>query len=209
MKRVGLWMIGIGLFITAGLLTVELGYAEEKEHEPTCTLNTLKGTYRFAATGYNITSTGPQPIAIVEVIDVNGDGTLNVPAVTLSVNGTILRFVDVGGSYTVNEDCTGTITFVTEVHGSPPLHRAALGAGQVDVSPTRSSSLPTRGKDVVTRAERVYEAPKADVAQALGMGDRPYAGPSSMSAWLSNIPSWGRRGPRFRAPLRVRWRQCS
>jgi hypothetical protein len=121
MKRVGLWMIGIGLFITVGLLTVELGYAE-----PTCTLNTLKGTYQFAATGYNLPSTGPRPIAIAEVIDVNGDGTLNVPAVTLSFDGSILRSVDmsnfpVGGSYTVNEDCTGTMThalvpFVTGVH---------------------------------------------------------------------------------------------
>jgi hypothetical protein len=108
-------MIGIGLFITVGLLLVELGYAEEKEHEPTCTLNTLKGTYQFAATGYNITSTGPEPLAIVEVLDVNGDGTLNVPAVTLSLKGTILRAADVGGSYTVNEDCTGTITFVTDI----------------------------------------------------------------------------------------------
>jgi hypothetical protein len=60
-------MIGIGLFITVGLLTVELGYAEENDDGPTCTLNTLKGTYQFAATGYNITSTGPQPLAIVEV----------------------------------------------------------------------------------------------------------------------------------------------
>jgi hypothetical protein len=107
-------MIGLGLFMTVGLLTVELGYAEE--NEPTYTLKTLKGTYQFAATGYTITSTGPQPLAIVEVLDVNGDGTLNVPAVTLSVNGTTLRFADVGGSYTVNEDCTGTITFVTDVH---------------------------------------------------------------------------------------------
>ena len=54
MKHVGLWMIGIGLFITVGLLTVELGYAEEREHEPTCTLKTLKGTYLFAATGYTV-----------------------------------------------------------------------------------------------------------------------------------------------------------
>ena len=116
MKRVSLWMIGIGLCITMGLLTVKQGYAEEKDHAPTCTLKTLKGTYQFATTGYNIVDSAPQPIAIVEVIDVNGDGTLNVPAVTLSVNGTILRFADVGGSYTVNEDCTGTITFVTDVH---------------------------------------------------------------------------------------------
>jgi hypothetical protein len=117
MKRVGLWAaIGIGICITVGLLTVEPGYAEEKEHEPTCTLETLKGRYLFATTGSNIVESVPQPIGIVEVIDANGDGTLNVPAVTLSVNGTILRFADVGGSYTVNEDCTGTITFVTEVH---------------------------------------------------------------------------------------------
>ena len=51
MQRVGLWTIGIGLFITVGLLTVESGYAEEKEHEPTCTLKTLKGRYLFAASG--------------------------------------------------------------------------------------------------------------------------------------------------------------
>jgi hypothetical protein len=48
MKRVGLWAVmGIGLFLTVGLLTVESGYAEEKEHEPTCTLKTLKGRYLF------------------------------------------------------------------------------------------------------------------------------------------------------------------
>jgi hypothetical protein len=116
MQRVSLWMMGIGLCITVGLLTVEPGYAGEKAHAPMCTLETLKGQYLFATTGSNIVESVPQPIGIVEVIDVNGDGTLNVPAVTLSVNGTILRFADVSGSYTVNEDCTGTITFVTEVH---------------------------------------------------------------------------------------------
>src|SRR5206468_3029246 len=42
MKRVGLWAaIGIGIFITVGLLTVTPGYAEEQEQEPTCTLKTL------------------------------------------------------------------------------------------------------------------------------------------------------------------------
>ena len=117
MKRIGLWVaIGIGIFLTVGLIIVKQGYTEEKDHAPSCTLKTLKGTYQFATTGYNIVDSVPQPIAIVEVIDVNGDGTLNVPAVTLSANGTILRFADVGGSYTVNEDCTGTITFVTDVH---------------------------------------------------------------------------------------------
>ena len=47
MKRVGIWAaIGLGIFITVGLLTVPQGYAEEK-----CTLKTLKGRYLFALTG--------------------------------------------------------------------------------------------------------------------------------------------------------------
>ena len=33
MKRVSLWMIGIGLCITVGLITVEPGYAEEKDDD--------------------------------------------------------------------------------------------------------------------------------------------------------------------------------
>jgi hypothetical protein len=50
MKRVGLWAaIGIGIFITVGLITVEPGYAEEKDHAPTCTLATLNGVYVFTA----------------------------------------------------------------------------------------------------------------------------------------------------------------
>ena len=52
MKRVGLWAaIGIGLFITVGLITMKQGYTEEKDHAPTCTLKTLTGRYLFAGSG--------------------------------------------------------------------------------------------------------------------------------------------------------------
>ena len=47
MKRASLWMIGIGLFLTVGLITVQEGYTEEKGQAPTCTLATLKGRYLF------------------------------------------------------------------------------------------------------------------------------------------------------------------
>ena len=51
-KHGGLWTaIGIGLGILVGLLTVQHGYAAEKEHEPTCTLETVKGRYLFANSG--------------------------------------------------------------------------------------------------------------------------------------------------------------
>jgi len=111
MKRVGLWMIGIGICITVGLLTVKQGYAEQKEHATTCTLETLNGTYLFAATGYNIPTSGDVArLAIVESIDFNGDGGLTSLA-TVSFNGAISKDIVDSGSYTVAVDCTGTVMF--------------------------------------------------------------------------------------------------
>jgi len=62
-------------------------------------------------------SSVPQPKAIVESIDFDGAGTLTSLA-TVSVNGVLLgaSFHGGSGSYTVNEDCTGTITFADGPH---------------------------------------------------------------------------------------------
>lgn len=76
-----------------------------------CSERTLHGSYVFAASGFTIAAGSAQPKAIVEVIDFNGDGTLSVPAATRSVNGAITRSLPSVGSYTVAEDCTGTIAF--------------------------------------------------------------------------------------------------
>jgi hypothetical protein len=122
MKRVGLWAaIGIGIFITVGLLTVEPRYAEEKEHEPTCTLKTLKGRYLFADKGTILPPafgvTGPTPGANAGFHLFNGDGT-GTDTVTFRVNGvTVLKNQVVPISYTVNADCTGTITVL--IPGGP------------------------------------------------------------------------------------------
>jgi len=77
-----------------------------------CTLKTLRGTYVFTASGYNIVAGVAQPKAIVEVINFNGDGTLTVPAATRSVNGVVARSpAGGGGTYTVEAGCTGKIAF--------------------------------------------------------------------------------------------------
>lgn len=76
-----------------------------------CTVATLRGTYVFAANGYNIVAGIAQPKTIIEVIVFNGDGTLSVPAATRSVNGVIVRSLPGAGTYTVDEDCRGTIPF--------------------------------------------------------------------------------------------------
>jgi hypothetical protein len=76
-----------------------------------CDLQTLRGSYVFTASGYNIVSGAAQPKAIVEAIDFNGDGTLGVPAATVSINGVINRTAAGAGTYTLEATCRGTVTF--------------------------------------------------------------------------------------------------
>ena len=81
-----------------------------------CTLSTLQGLYVFDAHGWNIVSTADRvaPKAILQGIDFNGNGTFVSPFSTLSINGVITRG-GAPGTYNVNQDCTGTVTFVVGV----------------------------------------------------------------------------------------------
>ena len=74
-------------------------------------METLRGSYVFSASGFNIVGGVQQPKAIVEVIVFNGDGTLDVPAATVSLNGVIIRSLHSVGTYTVEDNCSGTVTF--------------------------------------------------------------------------------------------------
>ena len=76
-----------------------------------CGVHMLRGSYLFATHGWNIVGGVAQPKAIVEGIDFNGDGTLVSPFATVSINGTIIHSSGSLGSYMVNADCTGTLTF--------------------------------------------------------------------------------------------------
>jgi hypothetical protein len=104
-KRVGFWVIAV--FFTLGSTTLQQAYAQQT----TCTLATLNGPYVFDATGYNIVNGSPVPKAVAEFLNFKGDGTLTSLA-TLSVNGNIVQHDAAGtGSYAINQDCTGTLTF--------------------------------------------------------------------------------------------------
>jgi hypothetical protein len=111
--------MGIGLFITVGLLTVGLltvkhGYTEEKDDAPTCTLKTLKGRYLFALNGTILPPafgvTEPTLSAAAGFHIFNGDGT-GTDIVTFRLGGeTVLENEVIPLSYTVNPDCTGSFT---------------------------------------------------------------------------------------------------
>ena len=85
--------------------------AQAQTAPQTCSVQTLHGLYVFATHGWNVVNGVAVPKAIVEGIHFNGDGTLTSPFATVSINGTILHFSGAPGSYTVDPDCTGTLTF--------------------------------------------------------------------------------------------------
>jgi hypothetical protein len=113
--------------IAAGIVLGIAGFAQAKDNddkEKGCSVSTLDGLYAFHATGFNIVSGVSQPKAIVELIQFNGDGTLTVPAVTVSINGVIGRSPPGGtGTYTLKADCTGAIEF----HAPGPTYDLFVG----------------------------------------------------------------------------------
>lgn len=94
-----------------GMLTAAASSEQSNRDDGVCGLDTLRGTYVFGATGFNIVAGVAQPKAIVEAVEFNGDGTLSVLAVTLSVNGVIMRPPLWTGTYTVENGCSGVIAF--------------------------------------------------------------------------------------------------
>jgi hypothetical protein len=72
----------------------------------------MSGLYVFHTSGFNIVSGVAQPKAILEIIRFNGDGTLTVPAATVSINGTVLQSPANGpGTYTIGSNCLGSLAF--------------------------------------------------------------------------------------------------
>jgi hypothetical protein len=77
-----------------------------------CSAQTVRGVYLFHASGYNIVNGAALPKAIIEKLVFDGEGNVSTPAVSLSINGTIIQPPrGAPGTYTVDADCTGTLTF--------------------------------------------------------------------------------------------------
>jgi hypothetical protein len=106
----------IGKFVVAAAMVLAVsGVARAHDDDDDgkgCSNSTLHGLYVFTASGFNIVAGAPQPKAIVELSDFHGDGTLTVPAATVSINGAISRSTPGGtGTYTVDADCNGSLVF--------------------------------------------------------------------------------------------------
>lgn len=87
-----------------------------------CNDQTLRGVYVFTASGFTRAPNSPAgtpwlPKAILQVIEFNGEGAVNTPALTLANpfgdSGDILQPPGGGapGEYSIDENCTGTVHF--------------------------------------------------------------------------------------------------
>lgn len=73
---------------------------------------TKHGTYMMSGTG---TIVGVGPISIVGETTYDGEGNTST-TYTASVNGTIYKGLTVSGTYTVNPDCTGSVSETNGQH---------------------------------------------------------------------------------------------
>ena len=97
------------LALAAGLTLPSLVLADKPAE---CTAATIRGVYLFNASGYRIVGGVPQPNAFIFTLVFDGLGNMTTPAVSLSINGAIIQPPQGSpGNYTVDADCTGTLTF--------------------------------------------------------------------------------------------------
>ena len=112
MKRyVAALLVVLGVVGLVGVVAVGRGFAgEENAAKAKCSEATLHGTYLFADEGFVLKDNEKVPFASsgYEVYDGNG----HVKGVsTTNVNGKITCKEPFSGTYTVNEDCTGSSTY--------------------------------------------------------------------------------------------------
>lgn len=111
MKRNSIIASCVSALLGAGLLIV--GSESPVQAESKCTLSTLKGTYIYALDGFLIQGDNAAertPFAQSGQETYDGHGFLTIGAASASMNGTIVRST-YAGTYTVNPDCSGTVTF--------------------------------------------------------------------------------------------------
>lgn len=94
--------------LAGGFISPSMVLADTDE----CNAATLRGAYMFHASGYNIVNGAALPKAIIETVIFDGLGNVTTPEVSVSINGILLQPPQGNpGNYTVDADCTGTLTF--------------------------------------------------------------------------------------------------
>jgi hypothetical protein len=96
-----------------------------------CSVGMLRGSYLMSLDGYDLLNGNFVPIAVMQGLRFNGDGTTLNTFGTVNIGGTII--FDAGGfsgTYTVAADCTGTLS---PAPGIAPTFNIYVGPGAQQV----------------------------------------------------------------------------
>lgn len=103
----------VGLIAVA--LTLQCVQAQSHDGAPprrSCDASMLRGLYLFKGSGFASINGAAVPKAILGSVRFNGDGTLVAESLTVTIlNLPPVIVADSPGTYTVESNCTGTLTF--------------------------------------------------------------------------------------------------
>ena len=103
-----------------------------------CSVQMLRGSYLMSLDGYDLLNGNFVPIAVMQGLRFNGDGTTLNTFGTVNIGGTII--FDAGGfsgTYTVAADCTGTLSIT-----DGPTFNIYVGPGAQQVWTLETSPSP-------------------------------------------------------------------
>ena len=110
------------ILISSMLLAATALWGQGNGSQNSCSNATIAGDYGFTVTGTRLSRPGGPMEAVVGVAMTHYDGSGGLTQ-TDNIHGSISGFATPdrkgSGTYTVNSDCTGTMTLVNE--GAPPL----------------------------------------------------------------------------------------
>jgi hypothetical protein len=87
----------------------------------------MNGLYLWSFDGHDILDGNLLPVAVMQGLQFNGDGTTYSPFGTVNIGGTIVFDVSGGvGTYTVAPDCTGTLS----ITGAPTFNMYVAPGGK-------------------------------------------------------------------------------
>jgi hypothetical protein len=118
------------LVATMALGTSGTARASERFPQP-CSVQMLRGSYLWSFDAYENSGGTFVPVAVMQGLRFNGDGTTLNTFGTVNIGGTII--FDAGGfsgTYTVNPDCTGTLS---PAPGIAPTFNMYVGPGAQQV----------------------------------------------------------------------------
>jgi hypothetical protein len=103
-----------------------------------CSVHMLRGLYLWTFDGFENFGGNFAPKAIMQGLQFNGDGTTFNPFGTVNIGGTIIIDATGGvGTYTVNPDCTGTLSIT-----NGPTFNIYVGPGAQKVWTLETSPSP-------------------------------------------------------------------